>query len=76
MRIITNQWYSKDKSRVYQLNVGEQKNRDSKRGTLGPLGLIKRENKVYKLTDTVRQTYVELENINIIPQNRENKPIM
>ena len=28
------------------------------------------ENKLYKLTDTARQTYVELEN-NIIPQDRE-----
>ena len=42
-----------------------------KRGTLGPVGLKKGENKLYKLTVTVRQTYFELENSNIIPQDRE-----
>ena len=50
---------------------GKNKTRTAKKGTLGPIGLIKRENKLYKLSDTVRQTYVELENSNIIPQNRE-----
>ena len=37
--------YSKDKSKVYQLNVCEQYNRDSKKekGTLGPVGLKKRK---------------------------------
>ena len=36
-------------------------------GTLGPVGLKREKNKLYKLTVTVRQTYVELENSNIIP---------
>ena len=30
-----------------------------------------RENKLYKLTDTMRQIYIELENSNIILQNSE-----
>ena len=42
-----------------------------KKVTFGPEGLIKVKT-TYKL-DTVRQTYVELENSNIIPQNRETK---
>ena len=32
----------------------------------------RKKEKTYKLTETVRQTYVELENSNIIPQNRKN----
>ena len=67
--------YSKDKSRVYQLNVGNNETvtakKKKKKSTLGPVGLKKGENKLYKLTITVRQTYVELENSIIIPQNRE-----
>ena len=44
----------------------------AEKGTLRPLDLKKRANKLYKLTVTVRQTYVALENSNIIPQNRES----
>ena len=32
-----------------------------------------RESKLYKLTDTMRQIYVELENSNVIPQNRNTR---
>ena len=42
-----------------------------KGGKLGPVGVKKGENKLYELTVTVRQTYVELENRNIITQDRE-----
>ena len=62
--------YSKDKSRVYQLNVGEHKNYDRKKSGGGYTRTSrpkKGENKLYKLTVTVRQTYFELENSNIIP---------
>ena len=51
--------------------MGNNKTGTAKKCILGPVGLIKRENKLYKLTDTIRQTYVELENSNSIPQNRE-----
>ena len=51
---------------------GNNKTKTAKRGgTPGPVGLKKGENKLYKLTVSVRQTYVELENSNIIPQDRE-----
>ena len=50
---------------------GNNKTWTAKKGTLGPVGRIKRENKLYKLNDTVRHSYDELENSNIIPQNRE-----
>ena len=36
------------------------------KSTLGQLGLKKGENRLYNLTDTVRQTDVELKNSNII----------
>ena len=48
-----------------------------KGGTPGPVGLKKGENKLglYKLTVTVRQTYVELENSNIIPQDMSTEKL-
>ena len=50
---------------------GNNKTVTAKKGTQRPVGLKNKKNKLYKLTVTVRQTYVELENNNIIPQNRE-----
>ena len=53
---------------------GNNKTVTEKKSSLRQVG-HKRENKLHKLTDTVRQTYIELENSNIIPQNRETTKI-
>ena len=63
--------YSKDKSRVYRLNVENNKTVIAKNGCTRTSRPRKRENKLYKLTVTVRQTDLDLENSNIIPQNRD-----
>ena len=52
---------------------GNNKTCDRKKGgfTLGPVGLKKGEKTNYTNLPFVRQTYDELENSKIIPQNRE-----
>ena len=66
-RKITNEYKYMPKIKAEYTN----KTTRSEKVTLGPEGLIKSENNIQTELDTVRQTYVELENSNIIPQNRE-----